>query len=89
MNIIIIPHNNGVTVDNVGFAGLDLSACNIPADVTNFTWNSDSGTALPDWASACLAVFNVAKAAHDEVFAKNNPPAEKVNQPKSTGTMSA
>jgi hypothetical protein len=86
MNVTIIPHNNGVTVDNVGFAGLDLSSCNIPAEVTNFTWSSDSGDTLPEWATACLAVFNIAKEAHDAVHAEFN---KGFTQPKSIGTQSA
>jgi hypothetical protein len=86
MNVIIIPHNNGVTVDKVGFAGLDLSSCNIPSDVTNFTWNSESSEPLPDWANACIEVFNIAKAAHDEVYAQQ---PKKPKQPKSIGTVDA
>lgn len=86
MNITIIPHNNGVTVDNVGFAGLDLSGCNIPNDVTNFTWSSDGDEALPAWASACIEVFNVAKEAHDKVYNEVNK--DKI-QPKSIGTQDA
>jgi len=69
-NITIVPEDNAMSVDGVGYGELDFSSCGIPADVSALQWQDTAGwiefdtaienesiTELPTWATACEAVW--------------------------------
>jgi hypothetical protein len=74
MKLTIIPNDKTVYVNSVSFLNLDLFAANIPVDVHAFQWDEIAGsiefidktvpnqivTELPDWANACVAIWQVA-----------------------------
>ena len=72
MLLTIIPVDNNVIKDKVGYLDLDLSSCGIPSNVRALQWQETSGwlefwdkqnediTALPSWTDCCLAVWTVA-----------------------------
>lgn len=72
MLLTIIPVDGNVKKDGVGFINLDLSSCDIPANVRVLQWQEISGwlefwdkqneniTELPSWVNSCLAVWTVA-----------------------------
>lgn len=77
MKLTIIPDDSMVMVDGIG-RNLDLTTCNIPAEVHALQWFDTKGwiefddqtdpfspkppneiiEALPQWAEACVAVWN-------------------------------
>ena len=72
MILTIIPTDENVIKDGVGYLELDLSSCAIPSNVRVLQWEETKGwlefwdkpnediTALPNWADCCLAVWTVA-----------------------------
>ena len=74
MKLTIIPADGSVGEDNVFYLGLDLSSCNIPADVHALQWQDTAGwieynsplienqpiTELPAWANCCLTKWATA-----------------------------
>jgi hypothetical protein len=78
MKLTIIPIDGSVGEDEKFYNGLDLSSCNIPADVHALQWQDTAGwieynsslienqpiTELPAWANCCMAKWDQA----------NNPP---------------
>lgn len=67
MKLTIIPTDGAVGGDNKFYNGLNLTSCNIPADVHALQWDGVAGwiefkdtapneeiTALPDWATCCM-----------------------------------
>lgn len=74
MLLTIIPIDGTVKKDNIGYIKLNLSSCEIPANIHALQWNEDAGwieyesaevqnepiTILPDWANNCLAVWTIA-----------------------------
>jgi len=76
--VTIIPVDGAVYKDNINYIDLDLSSCGIPADVHALQWDGTAGhieftdtreneeiTVLPDWANACVAKWDEAKAAQE------------------------
>jgi hypothetical protein len=72
MRITIIPSDSSVGVDKLFYSPLNLSTCNIPANVHALQWYETQGqleiceggnfssqhiTELPTWATACVAVW--------------------------------
>jgi len=77
MKLTIIPTDGSVGENGVFYNGLDLSSCNIPADVHALQWQDTAGwieydttipnetiTELPAWANCCMTKWTEA----------NNPP---------------
>ena len=72
MLLTIIPIDENVVKDKVGYLNLDLSSCGIPSNVRALQWQETSGwiefwdqqneniTALPSWVDCCLAAWTVA-----------------------------
>lgn len=73
MQLTIIPIDGAVGEDGVFYSGLNLSSCNIPADVHALQWDGTTGwiefkepvpnqdiTELPDWANCCVAKWTEA-----------------------------
>ena len=74
MKLTIIPIDKTVIKDGKFYNGLDLSLCNIPADVHALQWQDTTGwieytsalvqnqdiTELPAWANACVAKWQEA-----------------------------
>ena len=69
-NLTIVPEDKAMSVDGVGHGDLDFSSCGIPADVSALQWQDTAGwiefntpidnqdiTELPEWATACQAVW--------------------------------
>jgi hypothetical protein len=93
MNLVIIPADSTVIKNSVAISGLDLTPCNIPADVHALQWQDTSGwieyigadvpnediTVLPDWANACLAVWQTA---YDAIPAPTDPEIVKAENAK-------
>jgi hypothetical protein len=78
MKLTIIPADGSVGEDEKFYLGLDLSTCNIPADVHALQWDGVAGwiefneptpneeiSVLPFWANCCMAKWTEA----------NQPPA--------------
>jgi hypothetical protein len=74
MRLTIIPSDNTVCVSGVCYTPLDLSACNVPANIHALQWYETLGqiemyngniyevqeiTELPVWATACADVWQV------------------------------
>jgi len=68
--LTIIVDDRAVYRDQEAYVNLDISSCGIPEDVHALQWMTDSGwieyrdtrlnldiTQLPDWAVACIAVW--------------------------------
>ena len=77
MKLTIIPADGSVGEDGKFYLGLNLSSCNIPADVHALQWQDTAGwieydttipnetiTELPAWANCCMTKWTEA----------NNPP---------------
>jgi hypothetical protein len=78
MKLTIIPIDGSVGKDGLFYIDLDLTSCNIPADVHALQWDDVAGwieynsplvqnqpiTELPAWANCCMAKWDEA----------NNPP---------------
>lgn len=73
MRLTIIPVDGSVGEDEKFYNGLDLSSCNIPADVHALQWDGVAGwiefkdpvpnqpiTELPAWANCCMAKWTEA-----------------------------
>ena len=73
MKLTIIPVNGCVGKDNMFYEELDLSSCNIPADVHALQWQDTTGwvefstpipnqliTELPAWANCCVVKWTEA-----------------------------
>jgi hypothetical protein len=73
MKLTIIPVDGSVGENDVFYLGLDLSSCNIPADVHALQWQDTAGsieyntpipnepiTELPAWASCCMTKWTEA-----------------------------
>jgi hypothetical protein len=74
MKLTIIPIGGTVNENGIAYMGLDLSSCNIPADVHALQWQDTSGwieytsslvanediTELPAWASCCMTKWDEA-----------------------------
>jgi hypothetical protein len=74
MKLTIIPSDKCVYVNAVSFSDLDLITAKIPVDVHALQWDEVVGsiefidktipnqtvTELPDWANACVAIWQVA-----------------------------
>jgi len=86
MKLIIVTEDNAISKDDVGHGSLDLSSCNIPANVWALQWDNDSGhieytgatpnemiTELPVWAIAAEAVWQTAE---DAVVPEEEEPLE-------------
>jgi hypothetical protein len=77
MKLTIITADNAVYKDGISYENLDLSACGIPSNVWALQWQDTSGwvedksalvqnqdiSELPNWANACVAKWDEAKAA--------------------------
>jgi len=77
--LTIIPVDGSVGEDGEFYLNLDLSSCNIPADVHALQWQDTAGwieyksalvqnqdiTELPAWANACINKRDEAKAAEE------------------------
>jgi hypothetical protein len=79
--ITVVVEDNAVYCDKTGYSDLDLTSCQIPADVWAFQWENGEGwiefrgtqenehvEQIPAWVNACVAKFQE----FDYVF--NNPP---------------
>jgi len=88
MRLTIIVVDGSVGKDGV-FYQLDLSSCNIPSNVWALQWNQSSGhiefdtpipneniTALPNWANACLALWET------KDYEEKNPPPPPAPTPE-------
>lgn len=73
MKLTIIPVDGTVNIDGLAYLELDLSSCNIPADVHALQWQDVAGwiefkdpvpnqpiTELPVWANCCVAKWTEA-----------------------------
>lgn len=72
MKLTIIPIDGNVRKDEVGYLKLDLSSCSIPTNVRVLQWQDTSGwlefwdqqnediADLPNWATCCLAQWQIA-----------------------------
>jgi hypothetical protein len=73
MNLTIIPTDGSVGEDGKFYNDLDLTLCNIPADVHALQWQDTAGwiefnttipneeiTTLPSWANCCMAKWTEA-----------------------------
>jgi len=72
MLLTIIPVDGNVTKDGVGYIDLNLSSCEIPANVRALQWQETNGhlefwdkqnediTELPSWVNCCLAIWTIA-----------------------------
>ena len=74
MKLTIIPVDGTVNEDGKAYIGLDLSSCNIPADVHALQWQDTAGwieynsplvenqpiTELPAWANCCMTKWTEA-----------------------------
>ena len=74
MKLTIIPVDGSVGEDEKFYLGLDLSSCNIPADVHALQWQDTAGwieynsplvenqpiTELPAWANCCMTKWTEA-----------------------------
>lgn len=73
MKLTIIPADGAVGEDGKFYDGLDLSSCNIPADVHALQWQDTAGwiefkdpvpnqpiTELPTWANCCMTKWTEA-----------------------------
>jgi hypothetical protein len=80
--LTILPADGAVYRDAGNYLDLDLSGCGIPADVHALQWDGSAGTieftdtreneeitALPDWANACVAKWDEARAAEEAAAA--------------------
>jgi hypothetical protein len=76
--LTILPADGAVYQGAVSYIGLDLSSCGIPDEMHALQWDGSAGyiefndtreneeiTALPEWANACVAKWNEAKAVID------------------------
>jgi len=90
MKLTIIPADGSVGEDGVFYNSLDLSSCNIPANVHALQWGGVAGwiefkdpvpneeiTSLPAWANCCMAKWEEANTP--------KPPTAEAN--KQTATM--
>ena len=81
--LTILPVDGAVYRDAGNYLDLDLSGCGIPADVHALQWDGSAGaieftdtreneeiSALPDWANACVAKWDEAKAAEEAAAAE-------------------
>jgi hypothetical protein len=83
MQLTIIPVDGNVKKDEVGYIDLNLSSCEIPANVRALQWQETKGwlefwdkqnediTELPSWVNCCLTAWDVA----------NNPPPPPPPEP--------
>ena len=74
MKLTIIPTDGSVGENEIFYLGLDLSSCNIPADVHALQWQDTAGwieynsslvenqpiTELPAWANCCMTKWTEA-----------------------------
>jgi len=74
MKLTIIPSDKTVYVNSISFGNLDLLTANIPASIHALQWDDVVGSIefidpnidnqsiaeLPDWANACVAIWQVA-----------------------------
>ena len=74
MKLTIVPTDGSVGEDGVFYNGLDLSSCNIPADIHALQWQDTAGwieynsplienqpiTELPAWTNCCMAKWTEA-----------------------------
>jgi len=74
MKLTIIPSTGSVGENEIFYNNLDLSSCNIPADVHALQWQDTAGwieyksplvenqpiTELPDWTNCCMAKWDAA-----------------------------
>ena len=88
-HLTIVPEDNAISKGGEGFGALDLTSCNIPANVNALQWDGTSGwvefvtsvenediTELPAWAIAAEAVWQTAKDAKDAEEAANAEPVQ-------------
>jgi hypothetical protein len=81
MKLTIVPQDSVVGKDGGFYHQLDLSSAGIPVDVQALQWDGSAGhiefygdapnqeiSELPDWATACVTVWDAAK------YAEENPP---------------
>ena len=91
--LTILPVDGAVYRDAGNYLELDLSGCGIPADVHALQWDGSAGTieftdareneeitALPDWANACIAKWDEAKAAEEAAAAAAEAAAQAVGE---------
>lgn len=81
MRLTIIVEDKSIGIDGVFYFPVDLTNCGIPANVHALQWHTDKGwieftdkpnediTVLPQWALACIEVWNNA-----DYLEKNPPP---------------
>lgn len=74
MKLTIIPSDKTVYVNSISFGNLDLLTANIPVGIHALQWDEIAGsiefidqsipnqniTELPNWANACVAIWQVA-----------------------------
>ena len=78
MRLVILKETGTVGKDNETYDNLDLSSCNLPNNLWALQWydnntghieydspmiQNDEITELPDWANACINVWQAAKEA--------------------------
>lgn len=89
MKVTIIPDDKAVGKDGLFYLDLNFDAANVPADVHALQWNDNAGwieyrttipnepiTELPDWALACVQLWD------DADYITHNPPAPTPDQIK-------
>jgi len=98
MKLTIIPSDNAVVVDSKFYIGIDLSSCNIPANIHALQWQDTTGwledksplvqnqdiTELPSWANACVTKWDEAKATEEALAAVEAAAAEKAAEETTT-----
>jgi len=98
MKLTIIPVDGTVNEDGKAYIGLDLSSCNIPADVHALQWQDTAGwieytsplvqnepiTELPAWANCCMTKWTEANTP-----VPPQPPTAEQNQATASGKLYA
>jgi hypothetical protein len=95
MRLTIIAETQSVGKDGLFYDNLDLSSCNMPPNVWALQWNENRGhiefnttipneeiLSLPDWATNCLEMWNVANTpiplTEDQIISANKTHAESL-----------
>ena len=97
MKLTIIPSDGSVGEDGVFYSSLDLSSCNIPANIHALQWDGVAGwiefkdpvpneeiTSLPVWANCCMT-----KWAEANTPVPPSPPAAQQNKANAVAKLQA
>ena len=98
MKLTIIPADGSVGEDGKFYLELDLSSCNIPADIHALQWQDTAGwiefntpienqpiTELPAWANCCMTKWDAA----NQPPPPPPPPTAEQNKQTASGKLSA